>query len=596
LVLISVIGVAAVAGLFYRERLRQMAAEWQHFADDREADPEAGLPKDSKTDTHASATFSFPRRALAICVNNYQYANPVSYGEPGHNVHSLMERISDVLHIAPSQVIELSDAAPPATPDTVRTPSAKKAAKPKNGLPVPAPRPPFKSIIEQTITRFLGTSRAQDRVLVIFCGHAVVVENEAYLVPLEGELTDKASLIPFAWIYDQMRKCPARQRVFIVDACRLDPTRGLERPGSGPMPEKLDEILGKPPEGVQVWSSCTKGQYGYEIDGSSVFLEKLQQSLTESALKKTQQPEDSFPLEPLTKSANHATSSQVKTELKVEETPRLSGTEAVEGAPFDPQEREPKKVEIPNIAAEQGAVAARSDIEGILREIDLPPIRLVREQTATLRIGAFIPFLARAMEPYKADNVSVSEVEAAAEKYPLRASVLKVVRQLNEEFGPEKASVSFRESFSGGKSDQIKAEILKEQTKPARVLLDLQEALDQLRKSGEKREQEKSKRWQAHYDYILAQLLARIAYVSEYNLMLGKIRKDELPELTPNIHAGYRLCSQERLQSSKEVRDLAVESKKIFAKLAKDHTGTPWEILAKRAQLTFLGLRWEPTR
>ena len=596
LFLIGATALAAAAGFLYRERLRLLAAEWQQFAEDRESDPDGAPPKDPKSETHVSAVQPFPRRALAICINNYLYANPVSYGEPGHNVHSLMERLSDAFRIAPSQVFELSDAVPAATPDTARAPSAKKAVKPKNGLALPKARPPLKSIIEQTITRFLETSRAQDRILIVFCGHALVVENEAYLVPLEGELTNKATLIPFTWVYDQMRKCPARQKVLIVDTCRLDPTRGLERPGSGPMPARLAEILTEPPEGVQVWSSCTTGQYGHELDGTSVFLEKLQESLTQAVSKKTQEARDSFPLELVTKAVSQATSSQVKAELKVEQTPRLKGNEAAEGTPPDPGEREPEKIEVPTPSAEQGATATRSDIEGILREIEIPPIKLIREQTAPLLIGALIPFPARTMEPYKADKVSISEVEAAAEKYPLRVSILRVVKQLNDEFSPEKAAVSFRESFSGGKSDQIKAEILKEQTKPARVLLDLQESLDQLRNAGGKRDQEKSKRWQAHYDYVLAQLLARIAYVSEYNLMLGKIRKDELPELTPNVHSGYRLCSQEKLQSSKEVRDLAVESRKILMKLAEDHRGTPWEILAKRAQLTFLGLRWEPTR
>jgi hypothetical protein len=200
------------------------------------------------------------------------------------------------------------------------------------------------------------------------------------------------------------------------------------------------------------------------------------------------------------------------------------------------------------------------------------------------------------MTPYRADYRSVAELEKQPEKFPLRSAVLKVVKQLNEEFSPEQAAVSFRESFAGVKSDRIKAEILREQTKPARVLLDLQEAAEELRKAGEHRKQEPSKRWQAHYDYVLAQLLARIAYVSEYNLMLGKIRKDELPELTVGVHSGYRLSSQEKMQSGKEIKDLAAESRKILAKLAIEHRGTPWEVLAKRAQVAFPGLRWEPTR
>jgi hypothetical protein len=56
------------------------------------------------------------------------------------------------------------------------------------------------------------------------------------------------------------------------------------------------------------------------------------------------------------------------------------------------------------------------------------------------------------------------------------------------------------------------------------------------------------------------------------------------------------LASQVKLQSGTETRQKATEAKKILDQLAKDHKGTPWEILAKREALTALGLQWKPTR
>src|SRR5262249_52682370 len=149
---------------------------------------------------------------------------------------------------------------------------------------------------------------------------------------------------------------------------------------------------------------------------------------------------------------------------------------------------------------------------------------------------------------------------------------------------------SLREHFQGGNNEKIKAAIFQEQKKPARILAELTERIDELRKAGAQRSQEPSPRWQAHYDYVLAEVLARTAYVSEYNLMLGKIRKDELPELQPKVHTGWRLASSEKLQSPKDIKDLAAESQKLFAKVIHDHPGTPWEVLAKRERLTALGL------
>jgi hypothetical protein len=593
LILVGVTGFIAVGGYYYREHLKRLVAEWRQLAEEEVADPAAAKAKDQTTATIAPNA-GFPRRVLAISANNYLYANPVSYGPPGHDFHSLVEQLTDALHIAPEQVIELSDGVPAVAPSNEPDRSKKKKTK-NTAAPALEPHPPVKSVIEQTATRFLDGCRPQDRILVIFCGHAAVLENGAYLVPLDGEFSNRTSLIPLGWLYERMQKCRARQKVLIVDVCRLEPARGVERPGGGPMDAKLSEMLRHPPNTVQVWASCTKEQNSFELDGNSIFLEKLRESLLSKTLKRSQRPEDSLPLESLTEFVNQATSVLAGGELKAKQTPGLFGHEPSEGTAFDPNEPGSEKQTIPAPTID-GAPADRAEIEAIVREVDVPPLKLVAERPLPRHIALSVPFAASAVSAYSADYGSLAELEKQPEKYPLRVAVLKVVKQLNEEFSPEQAAVSFRESFAGVKSDRIKAEILREQTKPARVLLDLQEAVEELRKAGAHREQEPSKRWQAHYDYVLAQLLARIAYVSEYNLMLGKIRRDELPELTAGVHSGYRLSSQEKMQSGKEIKDIAAESRKILAKLATEHRGTPWEILARRAQVAFLGLRWEPTR
>ena len=41
-------------------------------------------------------------------------------------------------------------------------------------------------------------------------------------------------------------------------------------------------------------------------------------------------------------------------------------------------------------------------------------------------------------------------------------------------------------------------------------------------------------------------------------------------------------------------RKLAREAEKLLDKLAEEHAGTPWEILAKREKYTALGLEWKP--
>src|SRR5262249_963201 len=140
------------------------------------------------------------------------FAGPGVGTKPDKSGHAVFTRLADALHIAGDQRAELSDSAPGG-----------------------AARPPLKPVIESTIHDFLTSSRAQDRVLLLFVGHAVELGEQAYLVPLEGELDKEATLIPLAWLYEQLSKCKARQKALIIDVCRFDPTRGPERPGSGPM-------------------------------------------------------------------------------------------------------------------------------------------------------------------------------------------------------------------------------------------------------------------------------------------------------------------------------------------------------------------------
>ena len=185
---------------------------------------------------------AFPRRALLINVNNYLFANSLHYGSkregkyPGSSTSALADQFNrPPFNIPATQIIELSDGA--------RT-----------------PQPTLKPVIESTIADFLDTSRDQDRIVILFAGHGVEIEKEAYLVPLEGDLTDPKTLIPLQWVYDKMAKCPAWQKILILDVFRYPPARGYELPAPAEMGEVFDAKLQNPPAGVQVWSACVKGQ------------------------------------------------------------------------------------------------------------------------------------------------------------------------------------------------------------------------------------------------------------------------------------------------------------------------------------------------
>jgi hypothetical protein len=231
-----------------------------------------------------------------------------------------------------------------------------------------------------------------------------------------------------------------------------------------------------------------------------------------------------------------------------------------------------------------------------LSELRLPPIQASLADVEKVQIEGAVFFAQDRLAPYLPDYQSLGEIRGQAAKYPLRVAVLESLAFLNREFGPGRTGGALRQFYPAGGSQDAKNRILNEQKGPAQLLLRMQEQRASLEKAGEAREEEKSRRWQANYDYTHGELLARIAFVEEYNLMLGRIRKDELPELDKGVDEGWRLIPREKLQSPKDVRDLATQAHKIFAKVAKDHAGTPWEVLARRAASASLGLQWQPAK
>jgi uncharacterized caspase-like protein len=548
---------------------------------------DAGMPEsppDAEPASNPATKGVFPRRALLISVNNYLYANPITHGMPNadaasavrtSNVSTLVDNLVRALHIPANQIAELSD-------------SATRNA-----------RAPLKPVIEKTVTSFLKSSRAQDCILLFFIGHAVEVGDDAYLVPIEGELDNKATLIPLHWLYEQLARCPARQKVLVLDVCRFDPARGLERPDGGPMGKKLDALLQKPPEGIQIWSACRAGQHSYELSeayqSSGIFLDRLfdatnpdNPTAPEHFNLGLQLPQEPMPIAKLAAAVDARTERVARSEHKAAQQPRLVGKDPTGDSHYDPEEPPPEPVRLAEPPEPAGGIAGRALVQGILRETDdIPP---VKETASPPQYETLPTFSAKALAEYRPDYASLDELKKESAKYPLRKAVLETMGLLG------KHKKSFIEIYPGGPANaQEKAKILQEQEDPATINAELREQLDELQEAGKMRDQEPSKRWQANYDYVLARLAARIAYVEEYNQALGNIRKDNLPELDPKVHTGWRLASQEKLHS-KEAKEKATLAKETLAKLIKEQPGTPWEVLAKRDRLTALGLDWQPAR
>jgi hypothetical protein len=48
------------------------------------------------------------------------------------------------------------------------------------------------------------------------------------------------------------------------------------------------------------------------------------------------------------------------------------------------------------------------------------------------------------------------------------------------------------------------------------------------------------------------------------------------------------------MKSKKEIKEIADSAKELFARIVKEHAGTPWAVQAKRDGTSALGLEWRP--
>ena len=141
----------------------------------------------------------------------------------------------------------------------------------------------------------------------------------------------------------------------------------------------------------------------------------------------------------------------------------------------------------------------------------------------------------------------------------------------------------------------MKKRIVAEQEVPALIGLELKTRMQAMEPLLDQLDQEESKYWRAMFLYALAQTKARLAFIEEYNYALGNIRTDSLPQRDEKKgHVGLQLVSVEKMKSKKEIKEIADSAKELFARIVKEHKGTPWAVQAKRDGSAALGLEWRP--
>jgi DNA-directed RNA polymerase subunit RPC12/RpoP len=583
------------------------------------------------------ASGPFPRRMLAISIHSYLYANPLHNGDSGNaadddgktGTDAAVRRIAERWRVPKDQLYHLTDApvlgekkAESPKLESNATPSKKGgkdgADEVKNGrvkggdlqpLPEPAKRlakaMPLKQVIEGTVTQFLDTSREQDRILILFAGHALEKKGKTYLVPLEGDLDDVESLIPLDWLYVKLGACKAQEKVVIFDICRFHPERGIERPSPGPMTEALEAALHNSPDGVSVITTCSRGEQSIELDYQDARLLSDRQGVKDSTVslrggffisladygsrtgrysddKHLPAPTDELPAERFAKWMKEKLADIVHVKYSDRtQTVKATIKKQADAVAYNPAEPAPARFEFPQPPPSADPRAVMT----IIREVQLPPVKSLREDAPPPSISDVLPFSEETLKPYLAGDLKSTNKPNEFQKAVIDAVTgIRSMRMAG-------SSGELPEQFGGETSDKAKEELRKVQEVPARVEAELQDYLDDLDKVAEQRDKQ-PKRWQVHYDYIVAQLKLRICYANQYNLALANVRSGKLPDLQPGQN-GYRLSAEPNLDKNTPAnyKEMFKDAQTALTEIAKENPNTPWALLAKSDRTLALGLR-----
>jgi hypothetical protein len=521
----------------------------------------------------------FPRRALIVSVHDYLYANPVMPGGDGENaVAELIPALQRGLNVPPDQIYHVSDAAG------------------KN------PLPPFKSVIERAVVNFLKTSRDQDRVLLVFIGHATEIHGESYLVPLEGDLSDPATLIPLWWVYEQLEGCKARQKILVLDGNRSNAAQGRVRPTPGEMGARFEAALKAPPAGVEVWSACSAKQFSHEFDGAplGVFLDNVRQVLLRDDTSSGNDPDALIPLESL-QAAVRKSMDAVLVKRRASQKAFVAGAAMAKGAPYDPDAPRPQEPDFPVVKP-----PTQQAVQGIFGEVSMPAVNGPTDRRFGLILSS-LPFDPKALKAYQGappeDSRLVQAIRKARLTLWLASPTLTVhapselragITALRHKQILRDTHLLLRGKYlapgSASAEIQFKKTVFEDSKELGRVAAVLEDAYSELREAEDELEKAPP-RWQANYLYVKARVQTQLVYLEESAGLLGNMRK-ELPLRDPALHTGWRMASVGEPPRDGAAKKFHKQAMNDYSNLAKRYQGTPWAVLGKREGLTVLGLDW----
>jgi len=187
------------------------------------------------------------------------------------------------------------------------------------------------------------------------------------------------------------------------------------------------------------------------------------------------------------------------------------------------------------------------------------------------------------MRPYLPDLRSREQYVQERDYSPLRSMIWKVINDLNP-YKPEIAKyINLKQSFNpdpGRRAQEIDIELNKAKT----YIEYLNAAEKALVEAARLRDREKSPRWRAHYDLIVAQLFAYRARVFEYGVYLQAFKTSPKPfdPPTPTRVLDYwDVVERGKTLGGEKTQPDIDEAVRRFQKIVAEYPGTPWATRAE---------------
>ncbi|RMH39948.1 MAG: hypothetical protein D6694_10635, partial [Gammaproteobacteria bacterium] len=119
---------------------------------------------------------------------------------------------------------------------------------------------PVKRLIAKELPLFLSQAKNGDRIEIFVSGHGVKLDDEFYIVPSDGKIEDKQSLISWSEVQSWLQSSPLGKKLVFLDTCQSGSVFGSKRNKRRLFQEAVED------GGVYVLAATAENASAYELN------------------------------------------------------------------------------------------------------------------------------------------------------------------------------------------------------------------------------------------------------------------------------------------------------------------------------------------